>query len=345
MKNKLFYIAALLTLLSCSKHPGEVRIQGRFAHLEQGEFYIYSSDRELGRLDTVHIKDGEFAYTMPLQGSCILHLLYPNYSQLTFFAHDGDDLLIEGDARDLNNLEVSGSDDNKLYTSFRKETATMPHAKLVDVARQYILKHPDKLVARHLFCQYWLLGDSISHSQAIEIYDSLVKARPDDPALLSLSEHVHASGVLVEGQPLPRLQLQTRPSLFDDKQGKDTISNESLRGNYLLISFWASWRSGSQSALFRTRKIRREMKSKGKKINALSYSLDVSERALRRVEWRDSIDYYSYCDFLCFDSPLARQWGIRTLPYYVLVSPDMEVIAIGNDWKKDIEPKIEELCL
>ena len=93
MKNKLFYIAALLTLLSCSKHPGEVRIQGRFAHLEQGEFYIYSSDRELGRLDTVHIKDGEFAYTMPLQGSCILHLLYPNYSQLTFFAHDGDDLL------------------------------------------------------------------------------------------------------------------------------------------------------------------------------------------------------------------------------------------------------------
>lgn len=103
----------MLTLLSCSKHPGEVRIQGRFAHLEQGEFYIYSSDRELGRLDTVHIKDGEFAYTMPLQGSCILHLLYPNYSQLTFFAHDGDDLLIEGDARDLNNVEVSGSDDNK----------------------------------------------------------------------------------------------------------------------------------------------------------------------------------------------------------------------------------------
>ena len=80
--------------------------------------------------------------------------------------------------------------------------------------------------------------------------------------LSKLSRLVRSHGLLAEGQEMPKLKLKTRPSVFNDEGGKE-ISTEDFRGNYLLISFWASWKSGSQSALYRARRFRREMKEKG----------------------------------------------------------------------------------
>ena len=74
-----------------------MRLKGRFAHLEQGEFYLYSTDYGLDRIDTLRIQQGKFQYQMPLEKSATLHLLYPNYSQLTIFATSGDDILIDGE--------------------------------------------------------------------------------------------------------------------------------------------------------------------------------------------------------------------------------------------------------
>lgn len=348
MKNKLFYIAVLLTLLCCSKHPGEVRLRGKFAHLEQGEFYIYSVDRELGRLDTIHIREGKFLYTLPLEGRCILQLMYPNYSQLAIFAQGGDDIKITGDAQSLNEVKVSGSKDNERYTSFRKETATLPSAEIKNTARQYIYENPDLTLSRYLFTTYFLLNDSATHTEVNEVYDSLCRACPKDVPLASLAAQTRSHGLLIEGGPLPDFNLAMRQSAFlgdNRKEEPDTLSNEDFRGDYLLISFWAGWRSGSQSALYRTRRARREMKAKGLTLNAISYSLDASMYSLQRIEKRDSVDYHSYCDFRCFDSPLAKRWGITRLPYFILVGPDMNIIAKGDDWQKDIDPKYSKLCL
>ena len=40
----------LFLFLSCTGHPNEVRLEGDFEHLEQGEFLIYSTDEALDRL-------------------------------------------------------------------------------------------------------------------------------------------------------------------------------------------------------------------------------------------------------------------------------------------------------
>ena len=150
MKKPLFYIAILLTLLCCSEHPGLVRLRGKFAHLEQGEFLIYSTDGGLDRMDSLHIREGRFTYDFPLDGSSTMQILYPNYSRLTVFAKSGDDIKVEGDAQNLNEVKVSGTEENELYTRFRMESLKMSASETREVARQYILQFPTSAVSRGL---------------------------------------------------------------------------------------------------------------------------------------------------------------------------------------------------
>ena len=329
---------------SCTNHPDQVRITGDFENLEQAEFFIYSPSGAIDRLDTIKIQEGEFEYAAKIEGDAIFRLMYPNFSELTIFAQPGDEIEIEGDAQNLNGVEVKGSDDNEVYTKFREEITDLPLDKVRDVARQIALKYPRLAVSRFLFQEYFLLADSLQPKLVREVYDSLCRANPDNIELSRLSRQVKAYGVLRDGVLIPDFKLKTRTSAFGGEEGRLVTATE-FKGTYLLVAFWGSWKSGSQSALYRVRRFRREMKGKGLEVNAISYSLDSDERELRRIEKYDSIDYHSFCDFLSFNSPLVQQWGITDLPFFVLVGPDRKVIASGADWQKDIEPKVKEVCL
>lgn len=346
MRHLLQYIFLVLALLSCSHHPGEVRIRGRFAHLEQGEFFLYCSDGAMARMDTLRIKDGEFTYTMPLEGQATLHILYPNYSQLTLFAAGGEDIEVEGDAQNLSEVEVSGSEDNTLYTAFRKAVMKQSQKEARQLARDYVLEHPTLSSSRYLLQQYFLLADSVNHAETREIYDSLLRACPEDEKLLHLSTFVKGLGKLQNGKKIPQFTLKTRPAVYKDGvAGNDTITEADFKDKYLLIAFWASWSNGSQSALYRCRRLAGEMKSHKLPFQAISYSLDASESSLRRLEERDTIRCHSFCDYKTLASPLFSQWNIPRLPYYILVDPKQVIVAQGTDWQATIEPQIKKICL
>ena len=280
-----------------------------------------------------------------IDGEEIFRLLYPNFSELTIFARPGDEIEIEGDAQNLNDVDVNGSKDNEVYTEFREDIADLRTDKVCEVARQVAFKYPRLAVSRHLFQEYFLQNDSLQPKLVREVYDSLCRANPDDIVLNKLSRRVRAYGILRDGQKLPNFKLQTHTSAFDGGEEGREISSKEFKGTYLLIAFWGSWKSGSQSALYRVRRFRREMKAKNLEVNAISYSLDCDDKELQRIEKADSVDYYSFCDFQSFNSPLVLQWGITDLPFFVLVGPDQKIIATGQDWPRDIEPKVKKVCL
>lgn len=342
MRN-LAYIATLFALLCCTGHPKEARLKGEFAHLEQGEFLIYSTDEGLDRLDTLHIQDGIFSYKLPTLETATLHILYPNQSELVVFANPGSDIVIKGDAQNLSEVEVKGDEDNEVYTEFRQEIMEKSAEEVKGIAHNYILQYPTLALSRYLFTTYFLCDKTASVKETKELYDSLSRACPDDLALSKLSTHVRTLGVLKVGNPLPDFSLTLKPNHGGNGPEERTIKKVDYKGKNLLIAFWASWRGGSQSALYRARRLRRELKSKGKDIELISYSLDADERQLYRLEERDSIDWPSYCDFRTLASPLAQKWGIKELPYMILVTPDGRIAAMGSDWMEDIQPAADKL--
>lgn len=342
MKN-LAYIAISFALLCCTGHPKEVRLEGEFANLEQGEFLIYSTDEALDRLDTLRIVDGIFSYTLPTVQPATLHILYPNQSELVVFAGPGDDIVIKGDAQNLSEVEVSGSEDNELYTEFRQETNGKSAEETKNIAHNYILEYPTHAVSRYLFTTYYLCDEEASVKETTALYDSLCRACPDDLALSKLSSRVRSLGLLRVGNPLPDFSLTLKPGHGGNGAEQRTIKKGDYNGKLLLIAFWANWKGGSAGAIYRARRLRRELKGRGKDIELISYSLDADESQLYRNEERDSIDFPSYCDFLSLSSPLVQKWGIRELPYIILVTPDGNIAASGSDWMTDIQPVASEL--
>lgn len=342
MKN-LAYIAISFALLCCTGHPKEARLEGEFANLEQGEFLIYSTDEALDRLDTLRIVDGIFSYTLPTVQPATLHILYPNQSELVVFAGPGDDIVIKGDAQNLSEVEVSGSEDNELYTEFRQETNGKSAEETKNIAHNYILEYPTHAVSRYLFTTYYLCDEEASVKETTALYDSLCRACPDDLALSKLSSRVRSLGLLRVGNPLPDFSLTLKPGHGGNGAEQRTIKKGDYNGKLLLIAFWANWKGGSAGAIYRARRLRRELKGKGKDIELISYSLDADETQLYRNEERDSIDFPSYCDFLSLSSPLVQKWGIRELPYIILVTPDGNIAASGSDWMTDIQPVASEL--
>lgn len=341
-KNIVGALLMLLFVAGCTGHADTVRLEGEFAHLDQGEFLLYSSDGVLEGVDSIHVRDGRFKMEVRLKEPGTLHILYPNFSQLTLFVQGGEDLRIKGDARMLSEVTVKGSDDNELYTAFRREILGKSDREVQALAHDYALAHPQTAMARHLLLTYFLQRDDAEPGQLRELYDSLLRANPDNVQLSRMSMRVNSYHLLEVGKTLPHFSLRVRPTEYTEGREDSIVSDTTLRGKYLLMFFGATWKSDALNSLYYARQHR--IKSGMKDQNILAYSLDTDEAGLKEYEKRDTITYISYCDYKAFASPLVQQWGITKLPFYLYVSPDGEILAAGNDWKNNIEPLLKKQC-
>lgn len=339
IRQSLWLMALAAIVSACSNHPDSIHITGKFSHLDQGEFLIYSSDGAIEGMDSLHIRDGRFDYDLTLEQNATLHILYPNFSQLTVFASAGDDITIEGDAQNLSEVTVKGSKDNELFTAMRKEIKGQGDSTVLATARNYALANPSSALSRYILRTYFLQNKKASRQQVTELYDSLMRSNPEDAQLGQLSAAVRNHHRLDSGLVIPPFQLQLRGNEFTKQRTDSIVSDTTFRGKHLLMIFWATWYNGSRTALFYARQHRNKTQMKGQAI--LSYSLDYSAKDLASAEVRDSISYASYCDFQSLSSPLAKRWGITELPFYIYIDPKGKIIASGCDWKKDIEPRIK----
>lgn len=299
-------------------------------------------------MDTLRLREGKFDYTVPLQEKATYHILYPNFSELVIFGESGKVVKVKGDARSLNEVKVSGTDENETYTKYRRESQNLSGKKLDSLTRDYILQYPTMQMSRFLLNKYFIQPEGTDQQMMHELYDSLCRANPSDVFLSNLSNDVRRKNTIKTGSRIPEFSLTTRKVELKKYKNKKTIirtiesrtvSDTSYKDKPLLLVFWATWRSGSQSGLYRASRLMRESENK---IQAISYSLDVEDTELKAVERRDSIDYPSICDFKCWNSPLVQQWGIRELPFFILMDKDRKILASGTNWSKDIEPHTKE---
>ena len=299
-------------------------------------------------MDTLRLREGKFDYTVPLQEKATYHILYPNFSELVIFGESGKVVKVKGDARSLNEVKVSGTDENETYTKYRRESQNLSGKKLDSLTRNYILQYPTMQMSRFLLNKYFIQPEGTDQQMMHELYDSLCRANPSDVFLSHRSNDVRRKNTIKTGSRIPEFSLTTRKVELKKYKKKKTIirtiesrtvSDTSYKDKPLLLVFWATWRSGSQSGLYRASRLMRESENK---IQAISYSLDVEDTELKAVERRDSIDYPSICDFKCWNSPLVQQWGIRELPFFILMDKDRKILASGTNWSKDIEPHTKE---
>lgn len=175
---------------------------------------------------------------------------------------------------------------------------------------------------------------SLEDSKKDSLIEEFVNTHPESSVTRMLQLEKLATRqplALSIGEMLPEFSVITRKG--------DTINNDSLRGKFSLLVFWANWRGGTGTMNTRIRRLRRQAQ---RPLVCLSYNLDVNSSALDYIERTDSITWHSYNNKNLFMAELPSRLGVRDIPYYVLTDTTNRIIASGSDWKNDMEPVLND---
>lgn len=112
------------------------------------------------------------------------------------------------------------------------------------------------------------------------------------------------------GKPLPDFSVPR----FDSDE---TITPASLSGKVILVDFWATWCRPCMRELPAVQAARAEFGARG--FDVFGVSLDTRQEALEKVLAEQSMDWPQFFDGKKYDSPLAKLFGVRRIPYTLLV--------------------------
>ena len=131
--------------------------------------------------------------------------------------------------------------------------------------------------------------------------------------------------------PFPDSLQASKDTLFIRPKQKDARP--------VLLFFWATWKRSSLDDFYLVRKALRQ----NKELQPVSISLDYNASTYAYSLRADSIDFDRRCYRLIWDTPIVQQLAVRDIPYYILADANRRVIALGSDWKHDLQPAVDSL--
>ena len=190
MPRNLFFLFALLVLVSCGEDSKHFKIEGRLLQMNQGEFYVYSNDQCVDGIDTIKVQGGRFSYEIPCSSPSTLTIVFPNFSETPVFAEPGKKVKVDGDASHLKMLKIKGTKDNELMTSFREHIATASPPEIKRYVEVFINDHADSPVAIWLLRKYFIATSTPDYAAASKAIKALQKKLPDNASLKLLAQSV-----------------------------------------------------------------------------------------------------------------------------------------------------------
>lgn len=300
-------------MVSCSTDDSHFKIDGRLLHLNQGEFYVYTPDGDNGKLDTIKVEAGRFSYEVPCRRPMTLMIIFPNFTEQPVFAEPGKTVEIRGSASNLKEMEVKGTDDNKLMNSFREQVASASPPEARKYARQFILDYPASMVGSYLVRRYFIQSQSPDLAVADSLITLMLKHQTKYGYLRQLQRQIKGRGSSKTGTAVPSFSAKT----IDGK----TITAASLSATpTAVVCAWASWSYESINVL---RQLSLMKKNGEADFTLVGICADASIDDCRRTVTNNMLD----CDMVC-DGEMLNSRLFRTLAFSYI--PDNIVVKNGR---------------
>lgn len=307
-KHITYLILLTLVLVSCGVDGKHFKLEGRFLHLNQGEFYVYSTDGVLDGIDTIKIEGGRFAYEIPCDEEGTLVMVFPNFSEQPIFTQPGKTVEIKADASHLKELEAEGTDNNKLMTAFRKQVSNMSPQQAVDAAEEFVKHNPKSNVSAWLIRKYFILAPKPDYAKAKQLLDLMIAEQPKNDKLVNLQQQLIGLAATA-GKSLPIF------TATDINGNKVTQANLTQSPN-AVIFLWASWNYESTDM---QRQLKRLKAAKGNGLSVIGICIDPSKSEMQQSLRRDSISWPTINDGMMFDTKIAKQLGLSQVPANILL--------------------------
>lgn len=127
-----------------------------------------------------------------------------------------------------------------------------------------------------------------------------------------------------------------------EKTYSDTLNIAAYKGKVVVINFWASWSKASRAENKNVVRVYEKYRQISKLV-FISVSLDTDEAAWKAAIEEDEMNWPNHiCDFKKYNSPIAKQYGVTTLPKLILIGKDGK-IANSAAKMSEVEAQIDQL--
>ncbi|MBW6498289.1 MAG: AhpC/TSA family protein [Bacteroidales bacterium] len=364
MKN--FLIIALIAMLAACQPAAEksFTLHGEVEGLEEGYVYLFDRVHGLYQLvDSAEVVDGRFTLTGSLDFPEFLYLdhfkgvtpriaFFLENSEMTlqFAAENAREFTLTGSAsHDLLqdfNLMVAGQDANlRVIQQQALEAEVLEDSELAEALKaQYKTAEAEKRNQIRTFVDnhnntpvgIYIAMRNLATELDGEGLDALVKSF--DPALkdsryyVSLRERADKILALAEGKTAPEFNQP-------DVDG-NMVALSDFRGQYLLVSFWASWCPFCRQENPHLVKLYEQYADRNFEI--LGVSLDRNHEAWLKAIADDGLNWAHVSDLNGWQNEASTLYGVASIPSNILLDPDG--IILGRNLKGEVlDQKLEEL--
>jgi len=360
-----FLLAVIVTgiFTACQTSTKQFNITGDILGLDEGSAVI--KRRVSGdwiTLDSTRITSGKFELsgTMDIPEMCYIFVsdtlspirVFLENSNITISARmdsityaniTGSGIQYKLDSYN-DQMQESNDQLSEIYMEYRKADKVGDEKKMAELdvkfdeisnkqkeaSMAYVKANSSSPIASYL--TWGTLVYDLSLEEMIELSDSFDPSLSESIYVKQLNEHIAIQKKVAVGQPLTDIVLA-------DTTGIDfALSN--LKGNVILVDFWASWCSPCRRENPNVVGIYNDYNEKGFEI--LGVSFDSNGDAWKEAIVDDELSWYHISDLKGWKSKGAELYGVRSIPHTVLIDRNGN-IAAKNLQGDELREKIKEL--
>ena len=190
---------------------------------------------------------------------------------------------------------------------------------------------PDDLSAH--FVLSTMLRMANQHAEVLKVFENLEKRQPNNQRVLDELVRIHerlgnterAEEYRKKADPMSELIGEVVPNFSaTDLDGKP-ISLQDYHGKVVLLDFWAVWCGPCLTEIPNLKRVYNTYKDKG--FDIIGVSLDTDETRLRNYLKKNNISWRQIFSGQKWNSPLAQQYHIRSIPAPWLIAKDGTLIS------------------
>lgn len=327
MKKYFLFIAAIFTIISCSKNNqnNNFTLSGKVEDVQSGKVYLQRfSNKTFFTIDSAEIVNGKFNFSRNLELPEIYGLTLDTLksSFLVFFDKNPVTVTLDS-ASYYRNTKVEGSKLHDLFVEYKQQR----HVEIDSFIRQ----HPASLVSAYALYRdfsYRLPPEAIKAN--IQLLDSSLW---NTPYIQALEKLIPTLEIVAVGNPAPDFTA-------NDVNGNPVKLSAHLGKEYVLLDFWASWCGPCRRENPNIVSAYHKYKDKGFDIFAVS--LDKNRENWAAAIEKDDLTWPHVSDLLFWESEPAKLYGVRAIPSNFLI--DKNGIIVAKNLKgEDLHKTLDEL--